>query len=69
ILGVEARTASPLLGADEVRVVEAILERTTSALADRRLQQSMLASLRYLIPDIDRMQQLRGVIPYAAMDS
>ncbi|MCB0134504.1 MAG: hypothetical protein KDD75_05285, partial [Caldilineaceae bacterium] len=57
------------LGADEVRVVEAILERTTSALADRRLQQSMLASLRYLIPDIDRMQQLRGVIPYAAMDS
>jgi len=69
VLGVQARTASPLLGKDEVRVIEAIRGRTVSVLADRKLQQSMLANLRYLIPDIDRMQQLRGVIPYAAADS
>ena len=35
------------------------------ALADRKLQQSVLASLRYLIPDIDRVQQMRNVVPYA----
>jgi hypothetical protein len=29
----------------------------------------MLANLRYLIPDIERIQQLRGAVPYAAADS
>ena len=69
ILGVQARTETPLFTADEVRIVETILDRTTRALADRKLQQSMLASLRYLIPDIEQMQQLRGVVPYATADS
>ncbi len=69
VLGVQAHTASTRPSTDEVRVIEAILERTTRALADRKLQQSMLANLRYLIPDIDRVQQLRGIIPYAAIDS
>jgi hypothetical protein len=69
ILGVQGRTEAPLFTADEARVVETILERTTRALADRKLQQSMLASLRYLIPDIEQMQQLRGAVPYAAADS
>ncbi|MFN3333105.1 MAG: hypothetical protein ACK47M_11390, partial [Caldilinea sp.] len=68
-LGVQARTVSPLFTADELRAIEAILDRTTRALADRKLQQSMLANLRYIIPDIERMQQLRGAIPYAAADS
>ncbi|MFO7634416.1 MAG: histidine kinase N-terminal 7TM domain-containing protein [Caldilinea sp.] len=69
ILGVQARTEAPLFTSDEMRVIETILDRTTRALADRRLQQSMLANLRYIIPDIERMQQLRGVVPYAAADS
>jgi len=69
ILGVQARTETPIFTADEVRVVETILDRTTRALADRKLQQSMLANLRYLIPDIEQMQQLRGVVPYATADS
>ena len=45
------------------------LERFTHALADRKLQQSVLASLRYLIPDIDRIQRMRNVVPYALPDS
>jgi hypothetical protein len=68
-LGVQARTVSPLFTADELRAIEAILDRTTHALTDRKLQQSMLANLRYIIPDIERMQQLRGAVPYAAADS
>jgi hypothetical protein len=68
-LGVQARTVSPIFTADEMRAIEAILDRTTRALADRKLQQSMLANLRYIIPDIERIQQLRGAVPYAAADS
>jgi hypothetical protein len=69
ILGVQARTEAPLFTANEMRVIETIIDRTTRSLADRKLQQSMLANLRYLIPDIERMQQLRGAIPYATADS
>lgn len=69
ILGVQARTAAPLFTNDEARAITTILNRTTRALADRKLQQSMLANLRYLIPDIDQMQQLRGAVPYVAVDS
>lgn len=69
VLGVQARTISPLFTADERRAIETILDRTTRALADRKLQQSMLANLRYIIPDIERMQELRGAVPYAIADS
>lgn len=69
LLGVQARTATPLLTLDEQHVVGTLRERITRALADRKLQQSVLVSLRYLIPDIDQMQQLRRVVPYAAPDS
>ncbi|HHY58712.1 MAG TPA: hypothetical protein GYA08_25135 [Chloroflexi bacterium] len=69
ILGVQARTDAPLFTSDEARAIETILDRTTRALADRKLQQSMLANLRYLIPDIEQMQQLRGAVPYVAADS
>jgi hypothetical protein len=46
-----------------------MLERMTSALEDRRLQQGVFAALRRIIPDIDRIQQLRGFVPYASPDS
>lgn len=69
VLAVQSRTTAPLLSQDELNLMEAIRERITRALADRRLQQSVLASLRYLIPDIDIMQQLRGVVPYATPNS
>lgn len=69
LLGVQARTAAPLLTLAEQHVLDTLLVRIARALADRKLQQSVLASLRYLIPDIDQMQQLRRVVPYAANDS
>ncbi len=46
-----------------------MLDRMTEVLADRRLQQTMLASLRYLMPDIERVQRLRRAVPYATADS
>jgi hypothetical protein len=69
ILGVAARTDTPLLSLEELHVLDTLVLRVTRALADRKLQQSVLGSLRYLIPDIEAVQQLRGIVPYAAPDS
>jgi hypothetical protein len=69
VLGVAARTDTPLLSLDERQVLDTLVLRVTRALADRKLQQSVLSSLRYLIPDIEEVQQLRGLVPYAAPDS
>jgi len=69
ILGVIARTTAPILTREELQVMDTLLYRITSVLADRKLQQTMLVNLRYLMPDIEQVQQLRGVVPYAASDS
>lgn len=69
ILGVKARTETPLLGQDETVVLWKILQRMTSALADRKLQQGVFVSLRQIIPDIDRIQQWRSLSPYSASES
>ena len=69
ILGVAARTDTPLLSLEERQLLDTLVLHVTRALADRKLQQSVLGSLRYLIPDIEEVQQLRGMVPYAAPDS
>lgn len=69
ILGVKARTETPLLGQDEMVVLWQMLQRMTSALADRKLQQGVFVSLRRIIPDIDRIQQWRSLSPYSALES
>ena len=67
VLGVAARTDTPLLSVEERQLLDTLVVRVTRALADRKLQQSVLGSLRYLIPDIEEVQQLRGVVPYASL--
>ena len=69
ILGVHARTLAPLFTQAERGILETLLARMAVALADRRLQQSMLASLRYFMPSIERVQLMRNVVPYAANNS
>lgn len=69
LLGVEARTEAPILSLDEAVVVESMVERITSALVDRRLQQSVFVTLRTIIPDIARIQSMRTVVPYIAAES
>jgi len=69
ILGVQARTETPLLGQDEMVVLRKMLQRIGSALADRKLQQGVFVSLRRIIPDIDRIQQWRSLSPYSALES
>ncbi|MFN8444631.1 MAG: histidine kinase N-terminal 7TM domain-containing protein [Caldilineaceae bacterium] len=69
MLGVQARTGGPLVNAEEERVLDEILTRINSALADRRLQQNVFVTLRRIIPDIERIQQLRNFEPYASRES
>ncbi|MCB0106436.1 MAG: hypothetical protein KDE53_11020, partial [Caldilineaceae bacterium] len=56
ILGVKARTETPLLGQDELQVLDQMLQRITGVLADRKLQQGVFVSLRMIIPEMDRIQ-------------
>ena len=60
---------APLFTAMERGILETLLAAMAVALADRRLQQSMLASLRYFMPSIERVQLMRNVVPYAANNS
>ena len=69
ILGVKARTEAPLLSQDELNVLEQMVDSVARALMDRQLQQGVFVALRRIIPDIDRIQQIRNVIPYQAVDS
>lgn len=69
VLGVKARTETPLFSEDELAVLDKLIERIARALADRKLQQSVFVTLQRLMPDIERIQALRGVIPYQSIDS
>lgn len=69
VLGVKARTDTPLLSLEETEVVAKMVERIASGLADRRLQQNVFVALRRIIPGLERIQQWRGVVPYTANDS
>ncbi|MEX1019903.1 MAG: histidine kinase N-terminal 7TM domain-containing protein [Litorilinea sp.] len=70
ILGIRARTETPILNQDEVEVLDRILENVARALMDRQLQQNVFVALRGIIPDIERIQQMRyAALPYQAADS
>jgi hypothetical protein len=69
IIGVQARTETPILSLEEVDVLAKMVERIASVLADRRLQQNIFVALRRIIPEIERIQQWRGVVPYTASES
>jgi hypothetical protein len=69
LLGLHARAATPWLAPEEDQVVTAMRGRMAEALADRKLQQTIFAALRTLIPTMERAQQLRNVVPYSSSDS
>lgn len=69
ILGVKARTETPLLSAEELELLERMIANCARALMDRRLQQDVFVALQAIIPDIERIQQMRNVVPYQAAES
>ncbi|HXF62528.1 MAG TPA: histidine kinase N-terminal 7TM domain-containing protein [Caldilineaceae bacterium] len=69
VLGVKARTETPQLTPDEAEVLEEMLQSVARALIDRQLQQRVFVALRRIIPDIERIQQMRTAVPYLAQES
>jgi GAF domain-containing protein len=65
LLGVEARTTQPELTPDERELVTALIAQAELALEDRSLQQDVFDALKRIIPDIERVQRLRGTFHYA----
>jgi hypothetical protein len=49
--------------------MEQMVERIARVLMDRKLQQRVFDALREIIPDIDRIQQMRSVSPYLSQES
>jgi hypothetical protein len=65
LLGVEARTTQPDLTDAEREIATALIAQAELALEDRHLQQDVFAALKRIIPEIERIQRLRGTIRYA----
>lgn len=68
ILGVQARSQAALFTDDEQDALDQMIDRIGLALMDRKLQKQVFVALRRIIPGIDRIQQIRGVVPYAAAE-
>jgi hypothetical protein len=64
LLAVEARAAQPALTEEEQEVSTALIAQAELALEDRHLQQDVFDALKRIIPEIERVQRLRGTIRY-----
>jgi hypothetical protein len=73
MLGTVARPdqvgAAAVLSADESTVLGQMISSVAGALMDRQLQQRVFVALRRIIPDVERIQQMRNAVPYAAHES
>ncbi|MDE0070806.1 MAG: hypothetical protein OXO48_13900 [Caldilineaceae bacterium] len=66
MLGVRARTDPPEINGEERALLAQQLESVGMALLDRKLQMQVMVALRRIIPGIDRVQQIRGIVPYVS---
>ena len=66
MLGVRARTDAPTISQEELALLGQQMERVGMALMDRKLQMQVMVALRRIIPGIDRIQQMRGIVPYVS---
>lgn len=66
LLGLHIEQAQPDLSSAASEAVEALIAQAEIALEDRHLQQSVFATLRKIIPEIERIQRWRGTVRYSA---
>lgn len=64
LLGVVALGDRTMPGAQELLVVNQLVERAETALEDRLIQQGVFMALQEIMPDIERVQRWRSVVPY-----
>lgn len=65
LLGVESRSASPIMNKNEKDLVSMLLSQAELALEDRRLQQNVFAALEQIMPNIEQVQRWRGAVRYS----
>ncbi|MFZ1753433.1 MAG: histidine kinase N-terminal 7TM domain-containing protein [Caldilineaceae bacterium] len=68
ILGIQANSQAALFTNDEQDALNRMVERIGLALMDRKLQKQVFVALRRIIPGIDRIQEIRGLVPYGPAD-
>jgi len=66
MLGVRARSSSPHFSAEERALLAQQIDSVAKALLDRKMQMQVMVVLRRIIPGIDRIQQIRGIVPYVS---
>jgi hypothetical protein len=64
LLALEARASQPDLTEPEEAVAAALIAQAERALEDRHLQQDVFEALKRIIPEIERVQRLRGTVRY-----
>ncbi len=65
LLAIRARTPEVMLDAIEQVEAEILLAQAAAALADRYMQQGVFATLRSILPDLERIQEWRSAVRYA----
>ena len=68
IMGVELPTRHDRLTPVQEEALRMMRSKMREALLDRRLQLEVLGGLRHIIPDIDRIQGMRGQTPYLSTE-
>ena len=66
MLGVRARGDSPQFSTEERELLAQQIDSVAKALLDRKMQMQVMVVLRRIIPGIDRIQQIRGIVPYVS---
>ena len=66
MLGVRARSDSPHFSSEERALLAQQIDSVAKALLDRKMQMQVMVVLRRIIPGIDRIQQIRGIVPYVS---
>lgn len=64
LLGVVARPDEPGPSVDERVIVDELVKRAETALEDRQLQRSVFTAVTEIMPEIERVQRWRSVVPY-----
>lgn len=66
LIGVETAQAPSDAGPAQALVLRSMRANVAEALLDRQLQVNVLSGLRHIIPEIQKIQDLRGLEPYPA---
>lgn len=64
LMGVETELSPESLSVSEIHILRSMQTKMAEALMDRRMQIDVLNGLRHIIPDIQKIQDMRGQVPY-----